>query len=107
MAGQSVYLLSTPLFPSYQIISQVTGKTATVKANNWDGAQTNKYIQSATFNGQPYTKNWIAHKDLFLDGGTLEVTLGPSPSDFGTKAADLPPTLSTGGFTLPNAAQGI
>lgn len=107
VAGQSVYLLATPLFPSYQVVSQVTGKTATVKANNWDGAQTNKYIQSATFNGQPYTKNWITHKDLFLNGGNLELTLGSAPSDFGAKAEDLPPTLSTGGFTLSNAGQGI
>lgn len=39
----------------------------------------NVYIQSATFNGQPYGNCWLSHQDL-VQGGTLELTLGPEPN---------------------------
>ena len=39
----------------------------------------NVYIQSATFNGQPFETCWISHKDL-VKGGVLELTVGPEPN---------------------------
>ncbi|KAA1467436.1 alpha-1,2-mannosidase, putative subfamily [Dentipellis sp. KUC8613] len=95
VAGQAVYLISTPLFPSITITNPATGTTAHIKAVNFDNATTNKYVQHATLNGKPYTRNWISH-DIFVKGGTLELTLGPQPSSWGTKPEDLPPSISTG-----------
>lgn len=67
-----------------------------VKATNFGAG--NIYIQSAKLNGQPYTKNWISH-DLFVNGGVLELVMGSSKdSTWGTGQADLPPSISTGGF---------
>ncbi|PWN52885.1 alpha-1,2-mannosidase, putative subfamily [Violaceomyces palustris] len=107
VAGTGVYLLSTPLFPGYKITSTVTGKTFELKTKNWDEASVNKYIVRATLNGEPYTKNWIEH-GVFLEGSTLELTLGPDPTDFGSRVEDLPPSLSTGGFKFNgHAAQGF
>ena len=97
VAGTGVYLLSTPLFPSYRITSPLTGKTFTLTTKNWDGARRNKYITRATVNGQPTTRNWICHS-LFTDGATLDLELGPDPGAFGAAYADLPPSLSTDGF---------
>jgi putative alpha-1,2-mannosidase len=55
--GQDVYLIIPPYFESVSITSQVTGETATIKNVNFDPSYTNIYIQSATLDGQPYTKN--------------------------------------------------
>ena len=52
------------------------------------------YIQSATLNGKPYTKNWIDHS-FFTEGKELVLTLGAKESSWGTAVADLPPSLGT------------
>lgn len=91
--GQNVYYITPPFFPSVSITSPATGKTATIKSVNFDAAYNNIYIQSATLNGQNYTKNWLTHS-FFLDGGTLELTLGSTESLWGTDAADVPPSYS-------------
>ncbi|GGK78803.1 GH92 family glycosyl hydrolase [Rufibacter glacialis] len=38
----------------------------------------NIYIQGITFNGKPYTKSYILHKDL-INGGKLEFEMGSTP----------------------------
>jgi len=48
---------------------------------------------------QQWNKNWISH-DFFASGQTMEITLGESPSSWGTGDDDLPPSLSTGGFAF-------
>lgn len=50
------------------------------------------YIQSASLDGEPYTKNWIGHA-FFSQGGVLELTLGPEESAWGTGVEDRPPSL--------------
>ncbi|KAJ7788032.1 glycosyl hydrolase family 92-domain-containing protein [Mycena olivaceomarginata] len=75
------YLLSRPYFPKITIRNEATGAVATIIASGL--SDQNKYIQSATLDGQSYTKNWLSHK-FFSKGGTLTL--------------DLPMSLSTGGF---------
>jgi putative alpha-1,2-mannosidase len=70
-----------------------TGKTATIRNVNFDPTHQNIFIQSATLNGKPYNKNWLQH-DFFLNGDTLELTLGRNESNWGTAIGDLPPSLS-------------
>lgn len=65
-----------------------------------------RYIVSATYNGKPFTQNWIDHS-FFLKGGELALVLGSKPSDFGAGKDDLPPSLATGGFSYKTAAEGI
>ncbi|KAJ7025801.1 alpha-1,2-mannosidase, putative subfamily [Mycena alexandri] len=96
VAGQDTYLLNRPYFPKITFRNEVTGAVATVIASGLSAE--NKYIQSATLNGEAYSKNWISHK-LFSEGGTLELIMGASnDSVWGTREEDLPPSLSTGGF---------
>jgi putative alpha-1,2-mannosidase len=96
-AGQNVYFITPPFFTSVNITSQQTGKTARIINRNFDPHYKNIYIQSATLNGKNYTKNWLSH-DFFVQGGTLELELGPRESSWGTRDEDLPPSLSTTGF---------
>ena len=95
IAGQNVYLIIPPFFESVSYTSPLTGKTARIRNINFDSAYKNIYIQSAKLDGQPYTKNWIGH-EFFLNGGTLELTLGSTESKWGTNAKDLPPSMSAG-----------
>jgi putative alpha-1,2-mannosidase len=92
--GQDVYLITPPYFPEVNITSGSTGKIATVRNVNFDPAFNSIYIQNATLNGKPYTKNWIAH-DFYTEGGVLELVLGDTESSWGTALADLPPSLTS------------
>jgi predicted alpha-1,2-mannosidase len=56
-------------------ISVGGGKTFTVKAMN--NSAENRYIQSVTLNGEPYTKPWIDFADM-VAGGELVMTMGPN-----------------------------
>lgn len=101
--GQNVYLITPPYFPSVSIKSPLTGKTATIRNVNFDPAYETIYIQSATLDGEPYTKNWIDHS-FFLEGKELVLTLGKNESSWGTQIENLPPSLSeyTGGNGTTN-----
>jgi putative alpha-1,2-mannosidase len=109
--GQSVYLLTVPFFESVSIISPITGKTATLRVINWDKFNSlnntggTGFIQSATLNGQPYTKNWVSH-EFFTKGQDLVLVLGKNESTWGTKPEDLPPSLSDSSDILTRGMDG-
>jgi putative alpha-1,2-mannosidase len=91
--GQDVYLITPPFFPSVSIRSPITDKTATIESENFDPGYKNIYIQNATLDGIPYTKNWIDHS-FFTEGKRLVLKLGKEESAWGTRVEDLPPSLS-------------
>lgn len=62
------------------------GKHFTVEAKN--NSAKNKYIQSVTLNGTPYTKAYILHRDI-MAGGKLEFVMGHTPNKtFGSAMSD-------------------
>ncbi|KUI63567.1 hypothetical protein VM1G_10303 [Cytospora mali] len=91
--GQNVYLITPPYFTSVNITHPVTEKTATIRNVNFDPTYEAIFIQSATLNGEPYTKNWVDHS-FFTEGKELVLTLGRNESTWGTRVEDLPPSLS-------------
>ena len=93
VAGQDVYLIIPPFFPEVNVTNPLTGKTATVRNVNFDLGYENIYVQSATLDGKPYSKSWIAH-DFYNQGGVLELTLGKNESDWGAGERDIPPSAS-------------
>jgi predicted alpha-1,2-mannosidase len=98
-AGQNVYFIIPPFFKEVRLTSPQTGRTATIRNVNFDPTYKAIYIQNATLDGKPYSKNWIDHS-FFLEGKTLELTLGIEESNWGTASEDSPPSMSSGG---PNA----
>jgi predicted alpha-1,2-mannosidase len=51
------------------------------------------YIQSVTWNGNPYTKSWIRHADL-VNGGTLVFQMSAQPNtEYGAAPGDRPPSF--------------
>lgn len=93
VAGQNVYLISPSFFEQVRIKSPQTGKTATVRNENFDAGYKNIYIQSAKVNGKAWTKSWIGH-EFFTEGWTLELVLGDKESNWGTKLEDRPPSFA-------------
>ncbi|CAG8984009.1 hypothetical protein HYALB_00009018 [Hymenoscyphus albidus] len=90
--GQNVYFITPPYFESVSTTSPLTKKTATIRNVNFDPSYQNIFIQSATLNGEPYTKNWIDHS-FFTEGKELVLTLGSTESAWGTRVEDLPPSV--------------
>ena len=61
------YVFGAPQMPQITL-NLANGKTFTVIAEGISAE--NKYVESVTLNGEPYTKNYITHEDI-LNGGTL------------------------------------
>lgn len=88
--SNGAYVFGSPLFDEVSI-NLPEGKKFTVVAK--DNSDENIYIQSATLNGENYTKVFITHKDI-LRGGTLTLNMGSKPNtSFGSKAEDRPKSI--------------
>ncbi|SFD12849.1 GH92 family glycosyl hydrolase [Algibacter pectinivorans] len=74
--GSPTYQIGSPAFNKGSI-NLANGKVFTIIANN--NSKENVYIQSATLNGEAYTKSWI-HHDAIMNGSTLEFEMGPKPN---------------------------
>ena len=61
------YVFGAPQLPKI-VLNLADGKTFTVIAEGI--SDENKYVESITLNGEPYTKSYITHEDI-LKGGTL------------------------------------
>ena len=88
-----IYVLGSPLFDKATLHLDpkfYKGRTFTVVAKH--NSAENPYIQSATLNGQTVTRSWISNAEITA-GGTLVLTMGPTPNKaFGSAPADRPPS---------------
>jgi predicted alpha-1,2-mannosidase len=96
VAGQDVYLISTPSIPDASL-SLGGGKKLRIIAKNLDGQGLNRYVQSATLNGVDLTNSWFRHAQI-KDGATLVLTMGSVPSSWGRTVP--PPSMSDVNFRL-------
>jgi hypothetical protein len=80
-------VIGNPIFDKVTINLE-NGKKFTVKAIK--PSAENKYIQSVTLNGAPYTKSWFTHQDI-LNGAELVFEMGPLPNkNWGAANEDRP-----------------
>jgi predicted alpha-1,2-mannosidase len=85
------YVFGGPLFDR-ATIQLGNGKTLVIEAK--DNGQKNPFVQSVTWNGQPYTKSWFSHAEI-SKGGTFVLQMGDKPNEkFGTALADRPPSFA-------------
>jgi predicted alpha-1,2-mannosidase len=94
VAGQDVYLISTPSLPDASLMLG-NGKALRIVAKNLDGAGLNRYVQSATLNGKPLKNSWFRHREI-EDGATLVFTMGSAPSGWGRDVP--PPSMSDASY---------
>ena len=94
--GRSVYIIGSPIFDKVTIhLPEYWGEKDFVIIAR-DNSKKNKYIQSATLNGQPLNRPWIAHSEI-VDGGTLVFEMGPEPNkEWGSAAGDTPLSMTKG-----------
>lgn len=89
--GHPIIDIGSPVFEE-STINVGNGKTFIVEAKNVSAK--NKYIQSATLNGQEWNKPWIHHDDM-RKGGRLVLQMGPRPNkSWGSAPQDAPPSMS-------------
>ena len=89
--GSPHYEIGSPLFEEARV-DVGSGRTFTLRA---PGASVSSlYVQSATLDGRPHDRPWIAHADV-VRGATLELRMGPRPHRaWGARPEDAPPSLS-------------
>jgi len=89
--GSPTYNVGSPIFDEIKI-SLENGRVFTIRAVHQSAH--NKYIQSATLNGQALNKPWFSHADI-AQGGTLILEMGPRPNkSWGTAPDAAPPSMS-------------
>ena len=85
------YVFGSPLLDRAEL-AVGEGRTLVIETRG-NGTDT-PYIQSVTWNGQPWTRSWIGHAEL-AKGGTLAFTMGRTPNPaFGREAKDRPPSMT-------------
>lgn len=101
--GAPEYAIGSPLFPEAEI--DIGGKRPLKVIARGNSAE-NVYVQSLTVDGEAWTSTSLPHARI-ADGATLEFTMGPEPSRWGTGAADLPETLTAAGERPSGLADAI
>lgn len=95
--GHAEYAIGSPLFKK-AILHLENGSTFTVSAPG--NSAKNIFVQSARLNGVPHAKSYITQQDIAA-GGLLELTMGPSPSTWGTGQGDVPSSITLAGSGAP------
>ena len=88
--GIPVYNIGTPYFPEIKV-DLGNGHFFEIEALNT--SDENKYIQSATFKGQPLNKPWFRHDDI-INGGKLVLVMGDKANKkWGSSPDAIPPSF--------------
>ncbi len=87
--GVAGFVIGSPLFSSVTM-HLAGGHTLQITATN--AADGNPYVQNLTVNGKASSHLWLPWSTV-SDGATLNFTLGSSASNWGTGAADAPPSF--------------
>ncbi len=85
------YVIGTPLFKKVTLKLE-NGKSVVINAAN--NSESNLYVNAVTYDGKPYSHNWLSHSAL-QKGAVLNFTMAPQPNTKrGTAAADAPFSMS-------------
>jgi len=90
--GSTDLVLGSPLFTK-ATVRLADGKSLVINAPG--NSSSNIYVQSLTVNGADHSSTSI-DSTILTAGGTLDFTMGSSPSAWGTGADDAPESLTSG-----------
>jgi predicted alpha-1,2-mannosidase len=97
-----IYALGSPVVTRAALHldrDQYQGRIFTIVAVN--NSPKNIYIQSASLNGQPLDKPWLAYEQITA-GGTLRFVMGPKPNiAWGSAPESRPPATMPASFPYP------
>jgi len=85
------YVLGAPLFKEVTVHLE-NGKNIEIKAP--ENSSENLYVKSLNVNNQPYSRNWLSHKEL-LQGAVLDFKMSNQPNkERGSQEKDFPYSMS-------------
>ena len=88
--GLPMYVIGAPMFEE-ATIDIANGMTFIVKCHNY--SPENKYIQSATLNGEVLNRSWFSHDEM-LKGGELVFVMGRFPNkEWASDQGAIPPSF--------------
>jgi len=91
--GKPYYEIGSPIFDEV-LIHVGEDKSFSIVADNV--SKENKYIQSASLDGNPLNRPWLDHKDI-MAGGTLVFQMGPEPNkEWGNDLNEAAPSMTQG-----------
>ncbi|MBN6040161.1 GH92 family glycosyl hydrolase [Amycolatopsis sp. 195334CR] len=90
--GKADYAIGSPLFTK-ATVNLENGKKLVINAPQNNAK--NVYVQGLKVNGKDHSSTSLPH-DLLANGGTLDFTMGPQPSAWGTGAGDAPESITEG-----------
>jgi predicted alpha-1,2-mannosidase len=89
--GTDQYIMGAPLFKK-ATLQMENGKTLVIQAP--DNSDKHIYIKNMTFNGKPYTKNYLTHEAL-QNGGEIKIEMSDPPNkNRGVTKDDFPYSFS-------------
>ncbi len=89
--GADQYVIGSPLFKNV-VVSLENGNKITIDAPG--NSDQNRYIQSVSFNGKNYSRNWLGYADL-MKGAMLGFKMGDKPNTSrGINPEDFPYSFS-------------
>ena len=90
--GSEHLAIGSPLF-TRATVRLPNGRKLVIDAP--DNSRDNIHVAGVTVNGQPWNRTFIPHR-LLAEGGRIEFTMSPQRSAWGSDAAALPPSLTSG-----------
>ncbi|HVK97919.1 MAG TPA: GH92 family glycosyl hydrolase [Flavisolibacter sp.] len=86
VAGQDLYMITTPMFESVVIH---LGDNKELKIVTKGLSPENIYIKSAKLNGKKLDRSWFTHTEI-KNGANIEFEMSSKPSDWATNSVDIP-----------------
>ena len=94
--GSEVWGLSTPIFDSVKLtLDKAFYPTGSLSITAPGSSDTTRYITSADLGDKKLRKTWVSGDDL-RSGKDISLTLGTTPSDWGTRDSAAPPAVDAG-----------
>ena len=95
-AGANFDVLTTPLFPAAQVTVGTYGHSqgGTLDITAPGTSMTNRYVATASVNGRPTDKAWVAQADI-AHGGSIAYAVSSAPSSWATSPQSAPPSIDT------------
>jgi len=95
--ASGIYIIGSPVLEEAKINLEC-GKSFVIKAKNI--SDKNIYIQSATLNGEEYTKSYLKHETI-MNGGEFVFIMGNKPNIWGSGNDDIPVSSITEHLIMP------
>jgi predicted alpha-1,2-mannosidase len=96
--GQNVYAVGSPAFSKVVLhLDKSFYNTDKLVIETTGNSQSNKYIQSATLNGEPLNRPWFSHEAI-KNGAIIKFQMGAEPvKTWGSEMEDAPPSMTKNG----------